>query len=170
MRESIGVGIWKEIQRGWEEFSLGTSILVMNGRNRSSGWITRWGSIIERDFSHIVLPSHFEDIRVADFWDTQTDLAIGPCISEAFPWLGNRAGMLVFKAYKCSESWSSSGRILYFGRRKIKGCFRWNPFILSYMVRRWGCLLFKKFGILVPFEDPLFFFLFGAWEAMLRKS
>lgn len=37
VREAFGVGLWKAIRRGWEEFSLRTHILVRDGLRTNSG-------------------------------------------------------------------------------------------------------------------------------------
>ena len=38
VRESYGMGLWKDIRKGWEEFSLRTRIHIGNGRSTRFWW------------------------------------------------------------------------------------------------------------------------------------
>ena len=68
--EAFGIGLQKDIRRGWDEFNLRTSILERN-RLRTKFWLDRW---VGECFLKVAFLTHFKiayakDTRAADWWE-----------------------------------------------------------------------------------------------------
>ena len=68
--DSFGMSIWKNIRRGWENFSLRLTIQIRNGRHTRFWW-DRWaGEFKLKDvFPLLFRIAPFKNVAVADLWD-----------------------------------------------------------------------------------------------------
>ena len=72
VRESYGMGLWKDIRKGWEEFFLRTSIRIGNGRHTRFWWDFWVGDSKLKDLFPLlfrIVPHNFA--VVADLWGRQ---------------------------------------------------------------------------------------------------
>ena len=72
VRESYGMGLWKEIRKGWEEFLLRTSIRIGNGRRTRFWWDIWVGDSKLKDLFPLLfrIATH-NSVVVADLWERQ---------------------------------------------------------------------------------------------------
>ena len=70
MRGRYGVGVWKAIRNGWEDFKDKT-MLQVGSRNRVKSWKDSWfGDMSLRDeFSGLYAIASFKDAWVVDVWN-----------------------------------------------------------------------------------------------------
>ena len=72
VRESYGIGLWKGIRKGWEEFSLRTRIHIGNGRSTRFWWDIWVGDSKLKDmFPQLFRMATNNSTVVADLWGRQ---------------------------------------------------------------------------------------------------
>ncbi|KAJ9701144.1 hypothetical protein PVL29_006475 [Vitis rotundifolia] len=72
VRESYGLGLWKDIRKGWEEFFLRTSIRIGNGRRTRFWWDIWVGDSKLKDLYPLLFRNAMHNSTgVADLWGRQ---------------------------------------------------------------------------------------------------
>ena len=72
VRESYGMSLWKDIRKGWEEFSIRTRIHIGNGRSTRFWWDIWVGDSKLKDmFPQLFRMATNNSAVVADLWGRQ---------------------------------------------------------------------------------------------------
>ncbi|RVW82606.1 putative ribonuclease H protein [Vitis vinifera] len=122
VRESYGMGLWKDIRKGWEEFVLRTSIRIGNGRRTRFWWDIWVGDSKLKDFFPLLfrITTHNSAV-VADLWgDKEMEAGVGRCTLEDPSKIGNWKSDSFFGSYFCSKGSRRGGFFILEDREEGK--------------------------------------------------
>ena len=73
-RDSFGMGLWKDIRKGWEEFNARTSIRIGNGNHTSFWWDIWAGDFkLKHVYPTIFRIASHKNATVAEYWKREGD-------------------------------------------------------------------------------------------------